>query len=61
VVWWVFRGMGGSRVTSWWVGPVEGAGGRGWEQTGGVPVENGAVRGRREGYRWSMVQSGAHL
>jgi len=45
VVWWVFKGMGGSRLASWRVGPVEGSGGRGWEQLGGVLVEASTVGG----------------
>jgi len=50
VVWWVFRGMGGSRVASWRVGPVEVAGGRGWKRPGGEPVETGAVVGASVGF-----------
>jgi len=49
VVWWVFKGMGGSQMASWRVGPVEGSGGRGWEQLGGLPVETGTVRGMSVG------------
>jgi len=45
VVWWVFEGMGGSRVTSWRVGSVEGTRGRGRERLERVPVETGMVRG----------------
>ncbi len=45
VVWWVFKGMGGSRLASWRVGPVEGSGGWGREQLGGVLVETGMVGG----------------
>jgi len=43
VVWWVFEGMGGSRVTSWRVGLVEGSRGRGQEWLGRVLVETGMV------------------
>jgi len=42
VVWWVFWGVGGSQVTNWRVGLVEGTGIQGWEWPG-VLVETGVV------------------
>ncbi len=50
VVWWVFLGMGGCWVASWWVGLVEVAGGQGWKRPGGGPVGTGAVRGVSVGF-----------
>jgi len=54
VVWWVFEGMGGSRVTSWRVGLVEGIRGRGREQLERVPVETRTVRGMSVVF-WKMA------
>jgi len=54
VVWWVFDRMGGSRVTSWRVGVVEGSRGRGRERLGRVLVETRTV-GATSVVFWQMA------
>ncbi len=52
---WVFKGMGGSRVTRWRVGSVERTRGWGRERLGRVPVGTGTGRGTSVTVFWKTA------